>query len=136
MKTAILACLFLAAAPLGAAAASAIAPMPYRSVAQALADLQSRDGQSTIVTHADGWTIVNEPAAGAQWSFVPKDHAAYPAAVRRVILRGPSRAVSVDTQSLCEGPAPACEKLLQEFEALNERIVQSARSRAMPVPAR
>ena len=136
MKTAILACLFLAAAPLAAAAASAIVPMPYRSVAQALADLQSRDGHSTIVTHADGWTIVNEPAAGEQWSFVPKDHAAYPAAVRRVILRGPSRAVSVDTQSLCEGPAPACEKLLQEFEALNERIVQSARSRAMPVPAR
>lgn len=103
--------------------------LPFDTVASALKDLESRDGNGTIVTHSDGWTIINEPLASAQWSFTPEGHPAHPAVVRRVIRRGPGGAVSVETASLCEAPLGACEKLLEEFAALNDRITQAAKAR-------
>jgi hypothetical protein len=117
---------FTLAAP---AFAQAPARLPYDSVAAALKDLESRDGNGTIVTHADGWTIVNEPLASAQWSFVPGSHPAHPSVVRRIIRRGPDGAVNVDTASLCEAPQAECTKLLAEFAALNDRITQAVKSR-------
>lgn len=112
------------------------APLGFASVAAALQALQARDGQGTVVTHADGWTIVNEPQAAAQWSFTPAGHAAHPALVRRVIRRDAGGAVSVQTSQLCEGPPAACQQLLVEFSALDERISQAlqARGRAAPRP--
>lgn len=106
----------------------------YPSVAAALKALEARDGDGTVVTHPDGWTIINEPLATAQWSFVPAGHAAYPAVVRRVIRRGANGTVSVDTASLCEAGEAACTQLLAEFAALNERITQAARARGRPTP--
>ncbi|MEO7336734.1 MAG: hypothetical protein ABIV63_09140 [Caldimonas sp.] len=121
------------AQPAPAASAAAAPPKPkpieFRSVAQARSALEAEDGKTTIVTHPDEWVVVTEPAAAAQWSFTPPGYYAYPAVVRRIILRGPNRAVSVDTSSLCEAPAEACERLLKEFESMNERIVQSTKAR-------
>lgn len=105
------------------------ARLPYDSVAAALKDLEAKDGNGTIVTHADGWTIVNEPLAAAQWSFPPGGHYAFPSVVRRVIKRGPNGAVTVETASLCEAPQPECTKLLADFASLNDRITQSAKAR-------
>jgi hypothetical protein len=111
------------------------APLPYQTVAEALAGLKARDGDGTIVTHSDdGWVIINEPLASAQWSFTPPGHAAYPAVVRRIVKRGPNRAPSVDTASLCEAPAPACAELMQTFAALNERITQAKRASERQAP--
>lgn len=119
-----------------AAPGSAAAELGFRSVADALAALRGRDGNGTIVTEADGWVIVNEPLAAAQWSFTPQAHPAYPALVRRIIVRTPDGAASVRLTSLCEAPAAACEQLRQQFEAMNERIVQAvqARGRAGSTP--
>lgn len=102
--------------------------LPYTQVAQALAALRAADGQGTIVTESEGWVTVNQPLASAQWSFVPSEHAAYPAVIRRIIRRGPGGAVNVETDSLCEGPRPACEQLLVEFAALNSRITQAVKA--------
>lgn len=102
----------------------------YKSVSQALSALEAEDGKSTVVTHPDGWVVVNEPAAAAQWSFTPPGYYACPAVVRRIIRRGPNKAVSVETSSLCEAPAESCERLLKEFAAMNERITQATRARA------
>lgn len=117
------------------------APIAYPSVAAALKALQARDGDGTVVVHTEGWVIVNEPRASAQWSFTPKGHAAYPAVVRRVIEHGPGGAVAVDVASLCEAPKAECDKLVEEFNGMNERIVQalkargrSGSSRAMQLP--
>jgi hypothetical protein len=108
----------------------------YPSVAAALKDLESRDGKDTVVTHGDGWTTVNEPAAAAQWSFPPAGHAAYPAVLRRTMVRGADGQVRVNTEHLCEAPAAACQALLAEFAQLNERIEQAKRGRGKPtVPA-
>jgi hypothetical protein len=115
--------------PAASAPTADAARLPFDSVAAALNDLQARDGNGTIVTHADGWTIVNESLASAQWSFTPDGHYAHPSVVRRVIRRGPNGAVSVETASLCEAPKAECSKLLADFAALNERITQAVKSR-------
>ena len=106
----------------------------FTSVAAALKDLESRDGNGTIVTHADGWTIVNEPLASAQWSFTPSGYYAYPAVVRRTIKRSPDGKVSIETASLCEAAEAECSKLLAEFAAMNERITQAVKSRGRQAP--
>ncbi len=117
-----------------AVSASAQTPAPgparidFPSVSAALTALEARDGNGTIVTHSEGWTIVNEPLASAQWSFTPSGHSAYPAVVRRVIKRPPGGAVSVEIASLCEAPEAACSSLIAEFRAMNERITQAIRA--------
>ena len=107
----------------------------FASVAEALKALEERDGDGTVVTHADGWTTINEPLASAQWSFTPSGYYAFPAVVRRVIKRSPGGAVSVETTSLCEAPEAECNKLLAEFAAMNERITQATRARSRPAPS-
>jgi hypothetical protein len=104
-------------------------PIEFPSVAAALKALEARDGNGTIVTHADGWIIVNEPLASAQWSFTPADHPAYPAVVRRVIKRAPDGLVSVEIGSRCEAPEAACTQLLAEFAALSDRVTQAVKAR-------
>ncbi len=117
----------LALQPHGAHAQSPT--IPYANVAAALAALNARDGAGTIVTHSDDWTLVNEPGASAQWSFTPQGHPAHPALVRRIVKRGAGGDLSVETASLCEAGADACTRLLQEFEAMNPRIIQAIRAR-------
>jgi hypothetical protein len=116
-------------APVADAPSAAAPAIEYGSVAKALEALEAADGKTAIVTHSEGWVIVNEPAAAAQWSFTPPGHAAYPAVVRRVIRRGPNRAVSVETASLCEAGPPACAQLLKDFAVMNDRITQATRAR-------
>jgi hypothetical protein len=115
-----------AAQPLPDSAAAAQA-LGCGRVADCLQALQARDGRDTIVTHSEGWVVVNEPPANAQWSFVPPGHAAAPALVRRTIRRD-AAGVHVDTLSLCEGPAAACAQLRADFAALNERIIEAHRN--------
>lgn len=118
----------VAAQPAPPAPPASAPPIGHASVDEALAALSARDGNGTIVTHNDGWTIVAEPQAAAQWSFTPEGHPAHPAVVRRIIRRGPGT-VDVQTTMLCEAPAPACAALQAEFEALSERIRQAVRAR-------
>ncbi|WP_088286576.1 molecular chaperone DnaJ [Ideonella sp. A 288] len=116
-----------ASAPAAPAEPAAIA---FKTVAEAKGSLEARDGNGTIVTHPDGWVVVNEPEASAQWSFVPAGHYAHPAVVRRVIQRARGGAVSVHVKALCDAPQEACARLVTEFEGLNDRIVQSVRARS------
>ena len=133
-RQALLVALALAASAVAEAAAPPAGPIGFASVAAALQALESRDGNGTVVTHADGWTIVNEPLASAQWSFTPSDHHAYPAVVRRTIKRSADGAVSVETDSLCEAAAAECSKLLAEFATMNERITQAVKARGRQAP--
>ena len=112
------------------------ASIPFATVAQALAALKARDGDSVTVMSADGWITVDEPSAAARWSFTPSGHYAYPAVVKRVIKRSPAGAAEVETASLCESDKASCDKLLAEFQVLDERIRQAiqARGRRAPPP--
>ncbi|WP_428420275.1 hypothetical protein [Methylibium sp.] len=135
-RTALLLLACLLASPSFAQQASAPAEpaagpgrIPFSSVAEALAALEGKDGNGAIVTHADGWVVVNEPQAAAQWSFTPPGHEAYPAVVRRIVRRGGGGAVDVETSSLCEAAKDPCARLLVEFEALNSRVTQAIKAR-------
>jgi hypothetical protein len=130
-----LAACVLASSVMAQAPSTKVGETGFTSVASALKDLEARDGNGTIVTHADGWTIINEPLASAQWSFTPSGHYAYPAVVRRTVKRGADGAVSVETASLCEAPEAECSKLLAEFATMNDRIIQSIKSRGRQAPA-
>jgi len=125
----------LASSVLAQAPSTKVGELGFASVAAAQKDLEARDGNGTIVTHADGWTVINEPQASAQWSFTPSGHYAHPAVVRRTIKRTPNGAVSVETASLCEAPEAECTRLLAEFAAMNDRITQSLKARGRQAPA-
>lgn len=119
-----------------ATASNASAAIPFATVADALAALKARDGDSVTVMTADGWVTVDEPSAAARWSFTPSGYYAYPAVVKRVIKRSAGGAAEVETTSLCESDKASCGKLLAEFHELDERIRQAiqARGRRTPTP--
>ena len=128
---------FLAAAANAQTAATPAgdAAIPFATVAEALAALKARDGDSVTVMTADGWVTVDEPSAAARWSFTPSGYYAYPALIKRVIKRSPGGAAEVETSSLCESDKASCDKLLAEFHVLDERIRQAIQARGRRTPA-
>jgi hypothetical protein len=71
----------------------------YPSVAAALADLHSRS--EVQFSEAKGWTIAEDRAHFAIWSFAPVGDPAYPSAVKRTAMKEGS-GVSMQMQVLCE----------------------------------
>ena len=89
----------------------------YSSPAQALAALRARP--DVAFSEQRGWTMAEDLANRAIWSFVPPEDPAYPAVVRRRVVQQ-GTAVFVDAQLLCGATKPACDALLQEFQQLNK----------------
>jgi len=96
----------------------------YPTVDAAL-DALRKDPHAQFSTR-DGWTIVATEENGNHvlWSFTPKGHSAYPAAVKRTVLEKDG-AVLINMQVLCFGTQAGCDKLVADFKELNERIKQS-----------
>jgi hypothetical protein len=113
-----------AIALLGAEARADESTIGYPTVDAAL-DALHKDPHAQFSTR-DGWTIVATEENGNHvlWSFTPKGHAAYPAAVKRTVLENKG-AISLDMKVLCFGTQAACDKLVDQFKELNERIKQS-----------
>ena len=97
-------------------------------MAAALESLKSTPGVSITVTQPDGWTIAVEPAAKAIWSFTPASHYAYPAVVRREVKERDG-GVYVEMVALCQAKKVPCDKLIREFQLLNQRLSESMRNR-------
>lgn len=91
----------------------------YASVAAALEALKAR--ADVRISVQGGWTIVNDPADNALWSFTPPDHPAHPAAVKRSTVQRDG-AVFIDMRALCQAEKLACDKLMAEFRELNDKI--------------
>jgi hypothetical protein len=94
----------------------------YPSVAAALADLHSKPEVQFRDEH--GWTIAEDSSHHAFWSFPPPGSPAYPAAVQRVIVQGDS-GIGLKLNILCESTQSACDKLVADFQALNQRVQDS-----------
>lgn len=102
----------------------------YPTVAAALTALKAR--KDVAISIRDGWTVITDPPnalAGAPppppwiiWSFAPQGGAAYPAAVKRTITKGPDGAYYLDMAVLCEASKEACDDLVRTFEALNDQM--------------
>jgi len=93
----------------------------YSSVAEALADLKTREDVSI---HAlQGWTIVTEANGLTNWSFAPSDHPAYPAVAKRVLYRDEA-GWHFRMDVLCEAEPAACEEFVRYFETINAPMYQ------------
>lgn len=90
----------------------------YDTVAEALAGLEAKEGTSRRTTK-DGWIEIEDTGKNVLWSFVPEDHPAHPAVVRRT-TSGRGLAVQIDMSGLCEAEKDACEKLMKELAKKNE----------------
>ena len=96
----------------------------YPTVAAALKDLRGRPGVKVRVEN--GWTIVEDSGdkSMALWSFTPEGHPAHPAAVKRTTFEKQGE-VWIDMKVLCQAAKEPCDKLVREFQELNDRIKAS-----------
>ena len=95
---------------------------------EALESLKAKPGVEINVTKPDGWTIITERDPYTMWSFAPEGHYAYPAVVRRV-LKQDDRGVFIEMSALCQAEKAPCDRLIRDFQQLNERIRESFRNR-------
>lgn len=118
----------------GAASLAALAQpaggIGFATVAAALDALKARS--DVTVSDRGGWTIIEDRAAKAFWSFTPLGHPAHPAAVKRTIVSRDGN-LAIEMGVLCQAAKPACDRLVAEFQQLNEQMGQS--TRANPPPA-
>jgi hypothetical protein len=105
----------------------------YPTVAAALQDLHSRP--DVVFSAPNGWTVANDKPSTTIWSFVPATDPAYPAVVKRRLVRD-GDAFDIKMDVLCGGPKAACEHLVSQFEALNAEMKANILQRAGPPPAR
>ncbi len=94
----------------------------YPTVAAALEALKARSDVNISVQ--GGWTIVNDKPTNTIWSFTPPNHPAHPAVVKRAVVSRDG-VVGIDMTALCQASKAACDKLMEEFKALNARMGQS-----------
>lgn len=99
----------------------------YASPEAALNALQKRPG--VIVTKQGGWTIADDKENFVFWSFTPLDHPAHPAAIKRVMAQSTTGDISVVMTAKCGGPKEACDKLISEFRAMNDRMHEQVQSK-------
>jgi hypothetical protein len=105
--------------------ANAGSSIGYASVAAALKDLRSKpDVQFTV---QNGWTIAEDRSHFTLWSFPPESDPAYPSAVKRTAVQEAGGRVTMDMKVLCQSTQSACDKLVADFNALNERMRDSFR---------
>jgi hypothetical protein len=99
----------------------------YPSVASALADLHTKP--EVIFREEGGWIIAEDKSHYTLWSFAPDSDPAYPSAVKRIAVQGAGGSVTMNMNVLCESTQSACDKLVVDFNALNERARDSLRSK-------
>jgi hypothetical protein len=108
----------VAAQPLPEAPGSTIG---YATVAAALKSLSARPDVHLNVQ--GGWTVADDRVNSTLWSFAPEGNPAYPAAVKRQIKEAKD-GIYIETNILCEASKTACDKLVVDFQKLNEAIKQ------------
>jgi len=103
----------------------------YPTVAAAFEALKAR--KDVKMTSHEGWTIIEDPVNSTLWSFVPADHPAYPAVIRRQMLDRNGGKV-VEMSALCQAPRAACDKLVDEMRAASEPPPPAEKPAAAPPP--
>jgi len=97
----------------------------YPTVSAALADLHSKPEVNFSVQN--GWTIAEDRSHSNFWSFPPEGDPAYPSAVKRTVVQT-GKGVNLEMKVLCQSTQAACDKLVADFNALNERMRNSFKS--------
>jgi len=113
--------LALSASPLFAQADEKESPIGYNSIDEAFTALQADPEAKT--TDYEGWTIFTQKSDGRYilWSFTPETHASHPAVVRRIIVKKDEE-MFIEMSALCHATKLECDKLIDDFKQINERI--------------
>jgi hypothetical protein len=98
----------------------------YPSVAAALADLHSKP--EVIFREEGGWIIAEDRGHYTLWSFATEGDPAYPSAVKRTAVQESGGSVTMNMNILCESTQDACDKLVANFNELNERARDSLKN--------
>ena len=72
--------------------------------------------------------MVEDRANHAVWSFVPNNHEAYPAVVKRAVVTR-NDGTHIDMDVVCEAPKAACDRLVESFKALNAETIKGLQKR-------
>jgi hypothetical protein len=99
----------------------------YPSVAAALADLHSKP--EVIFREEAGWIIAEDRSHYTLWSFATEGDPAYPSAVKRTAVQEAGGNVTMNMNILCESTQDACDKMVANFNELNERARESLNSK-------
>ena len=106
--------------------ASESSSIGYKTVELALNALKSKEG--TNLSIQGGWTIIEdkEDSNLVLWSFTPDSHPAHPAAIKRKVGEK-NQKIYIQMSALCQAKKVDCDKLMQEFEQLNQNIMKGSR---------
>ncbi|MBB3117709.1 hypothetical protein [Pseudoduganella violacea] len=104
------------AEPLPEAQRSAI---EYRSVAEALAGLRGKP--DTRIGMQGTWIIAHELTLYVLWSFVPEEHPAYPAVIKRAFVAEDGE-IQMKMGILCEAGKGACDALRRDAIEQDEKL--------------
>jgi hypothetical protein len=99
----------------------------YPSVAAALKDLHSKP--EVIFREEGGWIIAEDRSHYTLWSFATEGDPAYPSAVKRTAVQESGGNVTMNMNILCEAKPDACDKLMANFNELNERARDSLQNK-------
>jgi hypothetical protein len=99
----------------------------YPSVAAALKDLHSKP--EVIFREEGGWIIAEDRSHYTLWSFATEGDPAYPSAVKRTAVQESGGSVTMNMNILCEAKQDACDKLVANFNELNERARDSLQNK-------
>jgi hypothetical protein len=99
----------------------------FLNVNEALTFLKNTPDVTFTSTKPDGWLIANQKSPFTIWSFTPPGHYAYPAVVKRELKQNDSGGVFIETSALCEADIRSCDRLFEEFHAMNSQIRQRVR---------
>jgi hypothetical protein len=107
------------------------AAIGYASPAEALAALKAKPGVTVTVLAPQGWTIVEDRET--LWSFTPSGHYAHPSVVKRTLQQvGDQLAIQMDV--MCNADKASCDRLVREFQELDERMKASLQGSDEPPP--
>ena len=116
--------------PSGPLPESSHSTIGYANVREALEGLRKKPG--TQFREQEGWTIVEdrniEKKTSTLWSFTPEGHPAHPAVAKRTVYERDGK-VWIDLNVHCEAKKEACDQLVREFQALNDRIKEQLSGR-------
>ena len=92
------------------------------SVEKTLAKL--KDDPEVNIRVSEGWTIATKESGRVIWSFTPINHPANPSFVKREIVERDG-SIFIDTSASCSSTKEICDKLVQDFVDLNNKILEN-----------
>jgi hypothetical protein len=114
----------LAAFAAGAAAQSDDLCGRPQQTAQALLESLSKAEKLPEIHRDKAYVVLNDQARDTIWTFTVAGHPAHPSAVCRHFIRDGDGRLRIEMGVACSAQEAECEKLVNAFQELNQRMIQ------------